>query len=223
VKQRDSFPFGVTDWRSSRPVSRMSMGERGTFLEMMLEQWEHGPLPDNAEAVALKIASTESQAAEIVAAWPVVRRKFVELPDGRIQNVRLEREREQHARRPTPEDTSPVVLTFPTSGKPECWQLRQGQIVTWIGLYPAVNVEAECRRALAWVMANGRKTAKGMPSFLVRWLSRSTDRRVTNKPIAVERRDGISAGGLSLECEHEPACASRWVCGQKQIQDRKAG
>ena len=30
----------------------------------------------------------------------------------------------------------------------------------------------------------------------------------------------VSVGGLSLECAHEPRCASRWSCGKRQQQER---
>lgn len=78
-----------------------------------------------------------------------------------------------NAQPPTP--TSPSVLTFPTNGSgPPTWDLTEAQVSTWKGLY-AIDVEAECRKALAWVNANGKKTARGMPKFLVGWLNRTND------------------------------------------------
>ncbi|HEX8030313.1 MAG TPA: hypothetical protein VF491_17685 [Vicinamibacterales bacterium] len=96
------FLFDLPGWRGSRSTQRMSMSERGVYLEMLLEQWEKRNLPDSAEAVADLIASTEAQVAEVLAAWPVVRRKFVtSRGDGtRIYNAKLERtRREQRDRR----------------------------------------------------------------------------------------------------------------------------
>lgn len=71
------------------------MAERGVYFEMMLEQWEKRFLEDNPQAVASAIASTESQIQEVLAAWPVVRQKFVASTSGRprIYNVALERTR----------------------------------------------------------------------------------------------------------------------------------
>lgn len=57
------------------------------------------------------------------------------------------------------------------------WHLTAAQIAQWKALYPGLDVEAECRKALAWVQTNNRKTARGMPRFLVGWLNRANDRR----------------------------------------------
>lgn len=76
----------------------------------------------------------------------------------------------------SPPDLSPVVLTFPCVGKQAEWPLTQAQVDAWAALYPGTDVLAEARKALAWVQANQRKTAGGMPKFLVGWLGRSNDR-----------------------------------------------
>lgn len=71
------------------------------------------------------------------------------------------------------------VLTFHTVGtKAKSWALMSHQVSAWIEAYPDTPVLAECRKALAWIEADSsrRKTAKGMPKFLVGWLNRATDR-----------------------------------------------
>jgi hypothetical protein len=72
-----------------------------------------------------------------------------------------------------------ALLTFPVVGTdgPE-WSLTQTQLNDWRGLFPNVDVWGEARKALAWVIANPdrRKTARGMPKFLVGWFSRTADR-----------------------------------------------
>jgi hypothetical protein len=73
----------------------MSFSQKGVYLEMMLEQWDRRNLPDSAEEVADAIATTDAQVAEVLAAWDVVRRKFVSsqsMPT-RIYNAALERTR----------------------------------------------------------------------------------------------------------------------------------
>ena len=74
-----------------------------------------------------------------------------------------------------------TVLAFPTIGAVKTWPLQALQIERWQALYPTVDVLAECRKALAWIDANPskRKTAKGMPRFLVHWLNTATDARPT--------------------------------------------
>lgn len=74
--------------------------------------------------------------------------------------------------------SEPPILDFPTAGKPDRWGLTSGLVRTWQGLFPGVAIELECRAALAWVLANPakKKTANGMPRFLVSWLGRSQNR-----------------------------------------------
>lgn len=74
--------------------------------------------------------------------------------------------------------SEPALLTFTTVGKSPTWVLTASRVAEWANLYPSLDVEAECRKALAWVVANPdrRKTTKGMPAFLVNWLNRAADR-----------------------------------------------
>lgn len=70
---------------------------------------------------------------------------------------------------------TPASLTFPCDGKPDSWGLLDEQLDQWQELYPSLDVAAECRSALAWVLAvpSRRKTHGGMTRFLVGWLARS--------------------------------------------------
>jgi len=70
-----------------------------------------------------------------------------------------------------------VVLEFPTFGDSRRWALTKAQVEEWRTLYPALNLLAECRQALAWIQASPdrRKTARGMKRFLVGWLNRSVN------------------------------------------------
>ena len=82
----------------------------------------------------------------------------------------------------------PAILEFPTNGPVKTWHLTQRQIDEWSGLYPSLDVLGECRKALGWVQANQRKTAKGMPRFLNSWLARSCDRMPLKPTIPVKGR-----------------------------------
>lgn len=83
-----------------------------------------------------------------------------------------------------------VLLTFPCSGSPKSWELSESQLTAWKELYPQLDVLAECRKALAWVKANTKKTANGMPRFLVKWFNRSNDNhsRPAAKPVPQEHK-----------------------------------
>lgn len=72
--------------------------------------------------------------------------------------------------------TTPPVLVFPCNGEPDSWPLTQARLDRWSQLFPGVDCHTECLHALAWIEANGRKTAKGMPRFLAGWLGRCNDR-----------------------------------------------
>lgn len=80
-----------------------------------------------------------------------------------------------------PEAVNPppdAVAEFPCQGLRQVWHLTTGQVADWQTSYPGLDVEAECRKALAWLKANPRKkrTHGGMPKFLVNWFNRATDR-----------------------------------------------
>ena len=76
---------------------------------------------------------------------------------------------------------------FPVAGTSasRTWVLTAAQVAAWDRLYPGVDVGGECRRALAFVEANTRKTAKGMPRSLGAWLNRTV-----NQTRAPSRRPG---------------------------------
>jgi hypothetical protein len=80
---------------------------------------------------------------------------------------------------PDASPASPVLLTFPTVGKgPQTWDLTERYVGELQAAYPHLDVGQECRAAHAWARANAakRKTAKGMPAFLVNWLNNATNR-----------------------------------------------
>lgn len=208
MRRGDSFPFDVKDWRGSRAVQRMSFSERGVYFDMMLEQWDHGPLPDDPQQVADAIASTDTHQAEVLAAWPVVRRKFVEVAPGRIQNQRLERARQKPA---MPVDDSPAVLAFKTSDG--VWYLTAKRRAELEVSYEGVDVASELKKAVAWTEANPkkRKTGAGMPRFLVNWLSRC-DRR--------DGEDRRQARDYVWPCPHNGACGSQTLCRNRQLLEK---
>ena len=103
---------------------------------------------------------------------------------------------------PPPELDEPTVLRFPTVGGESSWALAASQLATWSSQFPDLDVAAQCQHALAWVLAkpNRRKTAKGMPAFLVGWLGRSNDRPrpVASGPLTRgERAEQVTREGLA--------------------------
>jgi uncharacterized protein YdaU (DUF1376 family) len=100
-----------------------------------------------------------------------------------------------HSVAPSPEDVGPVALRFPTVGGTASWPLTEAQVATWVGLFPHLDVRAQCQAALAWLLANPsrRKTARGMASFLVSWLGRSVDHARVPQPATGPFRGSLAS------------------------------
>lgn len=83
-------------------------------------------------------------------------------------------------------DGDRVVMTFPVVGSAKMleWTLREGQLAKYAVTFQGLDVLAECRKALLWIQANPlkRKTARGMQSFLFRWLERAQNSGVRGPP-----------------------------------------
>lgn len=74
--------------------------------------------------------------------------------------------------------SEPTIAWIPTNKKDERYEITQSQIDEWSETYPAVNVLQQIREMYSWSNANPtrRKTQRGMPRFIVSWLSREQDR-----------------------------------------------
>lgn len=72
---------------------------------------------------------------------------------------------------------SPVAVTFPCDGNPDHYDVTEAWVAEQAKAFPSLDVLGQVRRALAWVNASPerRKTARGMPKFLVGWLGRAQD------------------------------------------------
>lgn len=94
-----------------------------------------------------------------------------------IRNVRNEEKKDSCTEPDKPDSVPPPVLVVPTNGKPAEWGLSPDKLAEWKASYPSVDVLAEIRKARQWVLDNPsrRKTARGMPAFLNRWLSKAND------------------------------------------------
>jgi len=94
--------------------------------------------------------------------------------------TRQEEEEEEEEDNDKEQDKTKTLLTFPTNGTPKLWHLTEKQVSEWNELYPGVDVLAECRKALAWVKSNRKKTARGMKRFLNGWMGRTNDSQRSN-------------------------------------------
>lgn len=102
-------------------------------------------------------------------------------PKGSIQEISTSAELARRDSTPAVEASPagvPVVI-FDCVGKgPRRFAVTSAFLDEARPAYPAIDVELEVRQALIWTRANPtrRKTARGMPAFLVGWLARAQNR-----------------------------------------------
>lgn len=123
----------------------------------------------------------------------IIRRRVTTQRDESVTEALPEKRREEKITEDTPSEccpepaepasepppSSPVVMVFPTVGNGRSgWPLTEAKVTEYRQTYPGVDVPAECRRAWQWCQDNPtrRKTVKGMPAFLARWLGKAQDR-----------------------------------------------
>ena len=76
-----------------------------------------------------------------------------------------------------PQAASPPVVSIPLNDGTD-YPVSQEQCQEWAGVYPAVDVIQQLREMREWCLNNPakRKTAKGVRSFITRWLAKEQDR-----------------------------------------------
>lgn len=76
----------------------------------------------------------------------------------------------------------PEVVIFPCTGGSGRAGITQDQVDGWTRDFPGVNVPQQLRNMRAWLEANPtkRKTVRGIPAFVVRWLTKEQDQPRTN-------------------------------------------
>jgi hypothetical protein len=114
-----------------------------------------------------------------------------------------EREAEQSSPRPSERSSRTPIpgLRFACDGKIPEWDVAAEDLVEWKTAFPSIDIEAECRKALVWTKANParRKTARGMPAFLVGWFGRTQNQgRNGQRPFGGANGGGVSAQAAEL-------------------------
>ena len=116
---------------------------------------------------------------------------------------------------------TPALLTFPVIGAgPKEWHLTASYVAELSGDYPGLDVLGECRSARAWCVANPakRKTAKGLPAFLVNWLNRAVNsggQRLALVPSRQPERPAL--GAWRDECERVHGGTQGNYCGTQAM------
>lgn len=116
---------------------------------------------------------------------------------------------------------APGFPSFPCSGPVKTWAPSVEQVAKWDGFFPGLDLLAEARKAAAWIEANPdrRKTARGMPRFLVAWFTRCVDQGGTRRPAAAAQ-DGPRRGPDGLEVK-SPTVDPTVVAASRRVQAQR--
>lgn len=106
-----------------------------------------------------------------------------------------------------------AFLVYPTRGTPPEFVLTSRQVEHFEGLYMGIDVRQELLKALAWLEASPerRKTARGMPRFLVNWLNRAVDYARNGKG-----KTGPATGSCGLFEDRNLAVARAFLDAKRQ-------
>ena len=77
------------DLQTDAHYRAMSLEERGAYRDLLDFNYAEGALPNDLSALARMIGATGTEMQRL---WPVLRARFVELPDGRLTNPRMAKE-----------------------------------------------------------------------------------------------------------------------------------
>lgn len=119
---------------------------------------------------------------------------------------------------PTEVSTPPLTvrglpLVYPCVGPKSTWQVSKSDFDRWQAMYPHLDIGDQLVKALDWCITNPsqQKTAKGMPAFVARWLSKATNfnrgqRTAPHSPesrilqmSAVEIEQALNTGAITQE------------------------
>ena len=87
-----AYQWYVRDYMSDEAVALMSYEQQGIYRALLDRQWLEGSIPSDPAQLA---AILRVPGAKFLKLWPRVSVKFVECGEGRLQNRRMEREREK--------------------------------------------------------------------------------------------------------------------------------
>ena len=94
----------------------------------------------------------------------------------RVEKSRVKESREEYIGG-EPQAASPPAVSIPLNDGTE-YSVSQEQCQEWADVYPAVNVLQQLKEMREWCLNNPakRKTARGVRSFITRWLAKEQDR-----------------------------------------------
>lgn len=100
---------------------------------------------------------------------------------------------------------NPSGILFPLNDK-SFYDVPLEKITLWKEAYPAVDVEQELKRMIAWLDSNPtrRKTRRGITKFINNWLSREQDKGGTYKNSECSQKASVEAALSRHRIDIEP-------------------
>lgn len=122
------------------------------------------------------------------------------------QEQEQEQDQEQEQEPTSAESDGEVLLQFPTT-KNQFWNLTESKLLEYETSFPAIDVLAECKKALQWLRDNPKNAKSNISRYLGNWLSKAQDKapRVaappsSRVPTAEDLKNwNANDGGLGLE------------------------
>lgn len=173
--------YAIHDWHDYQPTSDQVEAERAAARARMRNLRKGSSKGPRGGTVRPNVRANEQANVRAKFGDPVPVPVPVSVPQE-------DREATPPVRRPengTPgrEPQEEPVLVYPVTptkagGETE-WGLPEAKVAEWKECFPGLDILAECRLALQWTRDNPgrRKTARGMPRFLLNWLDRAQNRR----------------------------------------------
>lgn len=107
------------------------------------------------------------------------------------------------ASHPSGNSAETPFVELPTNRRNLHFPVYESHILDWIALYPAVDARQQVRNMRGWLDGNPehRKTLKGTPAFIHRWLSRAQDKggSVGTQPSSNGSRGLVSPASQRVE------------------------
>lgn len=92
MSQPPAFQFYARDWLMS--TRELPPEARGVYIDLLALGWDKDGIPSEQAKLIAYLAITPAKFKRI---WPLIEDKFVEAEDGRLRNVRQEKQRKEMA------------------------------------------------------------------------------------------------------------------------------
>ena len=108
------------------------------------------------------------------------------------------------AGRAAPQAAEVSLLDFVCRGKVRTWSLTKPEANRLAEAFPDLDILAQAKKAKAYLAANPTKlkTARGMSSFLYRWVAREQDGRPGRQAAPAPARDVRYGSVRAEDCNH---------------------